>query len=96
MLQKQSVIQRILSAIVSAITSNIKIQIKDYQRRATRILAILFIGFTMFIIGLGYLTYSLAKLLEATFGLLAFGLVGFIFILLGIIVIMLSKVFNNW
>ena len=91
MSQKQSVVQKILSAIVSAITSNIKIQMKDYQRRATRILTILFIGFTMFIIGLGYLTYSLAKFLEATFGLFAFGLVGFIFILLGIIVMMLGR-----
>ncbi len=92
MAQKQSFVQRVFSAIVSAITSNIRNQIRDYQRRATRILVILFIGLTLFLIGLGYLTYSMAKLLEATFGLFTLGLVGFVFILLGIIVMMLGRI----
>ncbi len=95
MSQKQSIIQRIFSAIVSAIISTIKKQIRDYQRRATQILTILFIGLTLFFIGLGYLTYSLAKSLETIFGLFALGLVGFIFLLMGIIVMMLSRRSNN-
>jgi uncharacterized membrane protein YqjE len=91
MSQRQSFLQRILSLITSVLTSNIRIQIREYERRAIRMLAILFVGFTFFFIGLGYLTYSLAIFLRATYGLFALGLVGFVFILLGIIVIMLSK-----
>jgi uncharacterized membrane protein YqjE len=91
MSQKQSFLQRILSIIISAFTSNIRFWIREYERRAIRILAILFVGLTLFFIGLGYLTYSLAIVLRATYGLFGLGLVGFVFILLGIIVMMLAR-----
>jgi len=92
MSQKQSLIERIFSAIISTIASGIRRQIKEYEKRVTRILTIFIIGFSLFFIGLGYLTYSLAQFLEATFGLFVLGLVGFIFILLGIVIMMLGRI----
>ena len=91
MSQKQSFLKSILSLILSVITSNIEMQIKEYKRRSIRLLTILFVGFTLFFVGLGYLTYSLAIFLVATYGLFALGLVGFVFALLGVIVMMLAR-----
>jgi cytochrome c biogenesis protein CcdA len=91
MSRKQSFLQSILSLIISVLKSNIEMQIKEYKRRTIRILAILFVGFSLFFVGLGYLAYSLAIFLVSMYGLFALGLVGFVFALLGVIVMMLAR-----
>lgn len=91
MSQKQSLIQRIISIIIAALTANVRMQVRDFQRRAVRVLSILFVGFIFFFVGLGYVVLSLARFLESSFGLLALGLVGLVFILIGIIIMMLAR-----
>ena len=49
-----------------------------------------FVGLTLLAVGLSYATYSLAKFLEASFSLFILGLVGFIFILVAVILLLLT------
>ena len=74
-----------------AITASMRNQLREYQRRAIRVLAIVSVGLAFLAIGFAYLAFSLAKFLEASFGLFALGLTGLVFILLGVIVMLMAR-----
>ena len=91
MSQKQSLPQRILQLIITAVTGRLERQIKEAQKRLIRTLTLVFVSLAFFAIGMAYLTTSLAKFLEAYFGLFALAMMGLIFILIGLVIILLAR-----
>lgn len=91
MAKKQSLLRRLFSLILTVVTGNIERQIKQFQARLVRTLTLLFVGLIFFAIGMAYVTTSLAKFLEAYFGLFALTLMGLIFILIAFIAILLAR-----
>jgi hypothetical protein len=91
MAKKQSLLQRLFFLILTVMTGNIEKQIRQFQVRLVRTLTLLFVGLVFFAIGMAYVTTSLAKFLEAYFGLFALTLMGFVFILVAFIAVLLAR-----